>query len=349
MSDLKNIRLALIALSVGALLGTEALAADAPAADAPASAVAAPPVFARVGNAVITWQDYNVALAEASRAKYYHGKPPEAEIALMQREVGNKLVANALLLREAKKRKLQPDAAALRKKLDQHEQRYARDAQWQQARAEVLPLLTRQWREESLLSQLEKRVRNVPPPKEAQLREYYAAHPDKFTEPEQIRASVILLSVDPSSPPEGWQQALDEAQDLVRQLRGGADFAEMAREHSADADTAQRGGDMGYLHGGMLSEAAQQAVDKLKQGETSDPIRTLEGVTILRLMDRKQPVLGSFESVKKRVRELWFKDEGERVWQALIERLKKETPVFVDESQYQPLPAASETGVPKSQ
>lgn len=345
--SIENIRIikpALLALLAGVLFGAEVLAADT----APNSSTA-PPVFARVGESVITRQDYDAAFAAAVRSKFYHGRPPDAEVAALQREVGDKLVANVLLLGEAKRRGLAPDDAAVAQRLEQHEQRNRDNKQWQQARTQWLPVLTMRLQEESLLAKLESAVRNVPPPDEKQLREYYAANPGKFTEPEQLRVSIILLRVDPSSPTEAWNKAFEQGQALVKQLRAGADFAALAREHSGDADSAEQGGDMGYLHGGMLPDAAQEVVDKLKPGEISDPVRLLEGIIIIRPTDRKPPKLGDFETVRGRASDLWLKEESERAWKSLIAQLKKETPIHVDESGYLPIPttAGEQEAAPK--
>ncbi len=332
---IRNTRLSPMALLAGALLGAGAFAADAPrSATGPASA------FARAGDVVITQQDYDTALAAAARRKFYHGKVPEGGVAALQREVGDALVTNALLLREARRRGLKPDDAAIRQTLQQYEQRYRDSKQWQQARAQLVPSLTRRLQEESLLSKLENLVRNVPPPDVKQIQEYYAAHPDKFTEPEQLRLSVILLKVDPSSATAVWETAHAEAQQMVKQLRGGADFAALARIKSGDA-SAEKGGDLGYLHRGMLPEAAQETVDKLKPGEVSKPVKLLEGVAVFRLDDRKPPKLNGFEAVRERARDLWLREQGEGAWKALIARLRKETPVRVDESRYLPLAAAT--------
>lgn len=319
------------------LLNPGAVAAE-PATQGGASQVL--PIFATVGKTVITQQDYDMAFAKAARAKFYHGRPPDAEIAALQREVGDKLIANVLLVREAKRRKLRPDAALIKQKIDRHEQRYRDNEQWQQVRAQELPLITRQLEEESLIDQLEKRVRNVPAPSEKQLRKYYSDHLDKFTAPEQQRVSIILLKVDPSSPSEVWQEAAEEAKDLVARLRAGADFAEMASEHSGDP-SAEQGGDMGYLHSGMLAEAAQETVNKLKPGETSDPIRLMEGVAIFRLIDRIPPKQNSFVDAKERVQGLWRADQSEIAWKTLIANLKKKTPIRVNELRYLPLPATT--------
>jgi len=331
-----NIKLAPMALLAGALLG----AGGAFATDAPPPAANPASAFARVGDIVITRQDYDTALAAAMRKKFYHGKVPEDGIAALQREVGDALVTDALLLREAGRRGLKPDDAAIRQTLQQYEQRYRDSKQWQQTRAQLVPSLTKRLQEESLLSQLENLVRNVPPPDVKQIHEYYAAHPDKFTEPEQLLLSVILLKVDPSSPAIVWQKAHEEAQALVKQLRGGADFAAVARVQSGDA-SAEKGGDLGYLHHGMLPEAAQQAVDKLKPGDISEPVKLLEGVAVFRLSDRKPPKLNGFEAVRERASGLWLREQGERAWKSLIARLRKETPVRVDESRYLPLSATA--------
>ena len=183
-------------------------------------------------------------------------------------------------------------------------------------------------------------MRKVPAPSEKQLRDYYAAHQDKFTAPEQQRVSLILLKVDPSSPNEVWQAAQDAGKDLTKRLSAGADFAELARDYSDDS-SAEAGGDMGYLHTGMLAEAAQETVNKLKPGETSDPITLMEGVTILRLTDRVPPKLNSFDEAKERVRSLWLAEQSELAWNSLIAKLKKNTPIRINELRYLPLPDAA--------
>jgi peptidyl-prolyl cis-trans isomerase C len=187
---------------------------------------------------------------------------------------------------------------------------------------------------------LEKLVRNVPPPSMKQLREYYDAHPDKFTSPPQPRVSVILLRVDPSSTEDEWQKAMEEGEGLVKRLRAGEDFATLARDYSGD-ETAEEGGDMGYLHTGMLPGLPEQTVSKLQPGDTSDPVKLLEGVAIFRLTDRIQPAASSFEASQQRISELWLSEQSDIAWNSLIAKLRKKTPVHVDESRYLPLTAAA--------
>jgi len=332
----RNIKLTLLALLTVTTLNAEAIAAEAPV-----HATAAPSaVFAKVGDTVILQQDYDAAFAAGMRKKFYHGRVPEGGAAAMQREVGDTLVTNALLLQEAKRRSLKPDDAAIQQTIEQYDKRYHDSKQWQQTRAQFVPTLTKQLQQESLLSQLENLIRNVPQPDVKQIQEYYTANPDKFTEPEQLQLSVILLKVDPSSPPAVWDKTRADALDLIKKLRNGADFATLARKHSGDS-SSEKGGDLGYLHQGMLPQGAQENVDKLKPGEISEPVRLLEGVAIFRLNDRKPPKLNDFETSRERARDLWLREQGERSWTAFIARLKKETPIQVDESRYLPVPAAN--------
>lgn len=294
--------------------------------------------FARVGEVRISTEDYERAFAIAARSKFYHGKPPEAEVARLQREVAQKLVDDVLLAKEAHRRRIKPDEAGIQRTLEGYEQRYKTSEQWQKNRATLLPELRRKMEADSLVAQLEASVRAVGKPTDRQVESYYEAHKDKFTEPQQVRLSMILLKVDPSSPQAQWNGARDEGQAIVKRLRAGADFTELAKVHSGDA-SADKGGDLGYVHQGMLPEPAQVAVDKLKPGEISEPVFLLEGVAVLRLDERKAARLNPLDKVRERAAALWARDRGEEAWTALLARLRRETPARIDESRYLPLPA----------
>lgn len=314
----------ILLVGITAVLGT--------AESAPDTKVA----FAQVGEIIIAQEQYDEAFATAVKRTFYHGKPPEQKIAALQREVGDNLINAVLLSKEARRRGLKPDQAAVKATLDDYDTRYRASPQWQKNRDQLLPRLKQKLEEESLLTRLESDIRNATPPNGEAIRTYYAAHPEKFTQPEQLRLSVILLKVDPSSPKAKWEAALAEGQAITKKLRSGADFASLAKLHSGDA-TAAKGGDMGYLHRGMLPEVAQQAIDRLKIKEMSDPVTVLEGVAVFRLDERKPAKLSNFATVQQRARELWTREQGDLAWHGLIEKLRKETLIKVDESRYLPL------------
>lgn len=305
-----------------ALFAQGALAADAPAAEA--SSVQAPAashsdLFATVNGKPILVRDYEAAFAGHVRQKFYHREIPAGQLEVARAEVKDKLVQRVLMLEEAERRGIVPDKAAVDETIAGYEQQYAASATWQENRERLLPGLRQQLNEQSLLKQLEQQVRSVSEPSDADVRAYYDAHPDLFTEPEKLRLSAILLAVDPSSPSSAWQSARDEAAAIYRRLQNGADFAEASSLHS-NSKYAESGGDMGYLHRGMLPEALQQKIDQFALGQINEPMDTLEGVAIFRLDERVAPKKREFADVMQRARDLLIRERQELAWKELLDK-----------------------------
>lgn len=226
---------------------------------------------------------------------------------------------------------LMADQQNIESTLAKYDQRYANSPRWGEERVRLLGALKQKLEQDDLLRQIESRIRSIAPPTERQVKAYYQHNPEKFTEPMQQKLSLILLAVDPSSSNEVWQAAMDTGRELVKQLHEGADFAELARTYSGDV-SAEQGGDMGYVHSEMLSEAVEKSINELQTGQISDPIRTLQGVAILRLDDRKAERLREFSDVRDRARKLWVREHGETAWSEYKQKLRLDTPVtvFVD-------------------
>ena len=322
-------------LSLGLAVANFALAQHTPPAPASDSAKQVA-IFAKVGDQVITQDEFVAAYNAAARSKFYHGKPPESELAALQREVADQMVSRILLIKEIKRKGLKPNAAEIDTQIQAYEKRYAGSDQWKKNKDKMLPPLVARLEQDDMLAQIEKTVRTEAKASEDQAKAYFAAHPEKFTEPEQLRISVILIKVDPSSPSATWAKADETAQALAKRARAGEDFAALARQYSAD-ESAKQGGDMGYLHSGMLPEGTQDALAKLKAGEISNGIRLLEGFTVFRLTDRKEAKKHDYSAVKVRARELAQREQGDIAWATFITNLKSKTSVKVDESRYLPL------------
>lgn len=341
-----------------AVLGASAFAAAAwaqpsPSAVPPAASAAAPTAsaaartFATVGERVIPLSDYQRALQVAVRERYYHAKPPEAEYARFQREVGADVVNRVLLLAEARRRGLRVAPEKLAAAVAGYDAQYGQSANWRAHREAMLAAVLPQLEGDDLLAQLSAQVRAVGLPDEAAASAYHAAHQDLFTEPEQLRLSVILLRVDPRANQAAWDSAHAEARALHARLVAGEPFDELARLHSADRSAAA-GGRLDGIHRGMLPEAVQAVVDALPQQDgavqrglpaLAEPVQVLEGLLVLRLEERRPARARAYAEVRERVAELWQRDEAQARWDALIESLRRATPIRVDESLYAPLPA----------
>jgi hypothetical protein len=152
-----------------------------------ASSGAARP-FARVGDTVISSADYQRALAVAMRKKYYHAKPPESEYAQFQREVGDDMVNRVLLMAEARRRGIVPDQEKIKATVAGYDAQYKGSANWQANSDRMLANVVPQLEADSRLERLEKLVRQVPEPPEAEVRQYYERNRTLFVEPEQVQA-----------------------------------------------------------------------------------------------------------------------------------------------------------------
>lgn len=295
-----------------ALLGAVVAVAETPPPD----------TFAVVNGKTIGKLEFHTAYANHLRNTFYHreGVAPE-RLEAAKKEVFDKLVERILLLEEADRQSITPDEKKIEEAIAGYDRRYGQSPYWQQNRAALLPGLKNNLAEQSRLEQLEQRVRAMPEPSEAEVRAFYEAKPELFTEPEKLRLRTILLKVDPSSPASAWQAAREEAARLVTKLRAGADFAELARLHSQDA-SGPGGGDMGYLHLGMIPEALQKRIDELQIGTISDPIDVLEGVAIFRVEERVSPRRMPFADVAQRARDLLLRERRDTAWREFVARLR---------------------------
>jgi parvulin-like peptidyl-prolyl isomerase len=248
-------------------------------------------------------------------------------------EVADRLIDRTLALAEAKRRGIQADRETIKRAIAGYEERYKQSDQWKKKRKQMIAAVTKQLEEQSQLERLEASVRAVPEPTEAQAQAFYESHPDLFTEPEKIRLSVILLRVDPSSPKVAWEKAAEEAASIVDRLRNGAQFEELAKVHSGDA-SAERGGDLGYLHRGVLPEGTQALIDSLEPGAISEPVRLLEGMAVIRVVDRKPAHRHDFAQVRERAGDLWQREQGEAQWKRLMAQLRSGSVIRINTSRY---------------
>jgi parvulin-like peptidyl-prolyl isomerase len=324
---------AICLLIVCSLFGAIANAAESSVAGASAEKPKEQPLdyIAIVGGEKIGIGEYVATLRRGMGKRFYHGKAPEDELKKFYKEVADEMIERVLKIQEAKRRGIKSDVAAVDKGVSDFDAKFKDDPEWQKERDTVLAQVKEKLAGDSLAMKLETQAKAVKEPDSSELKAYYDAHHDLFTTPEQARVSMIMLKVDPSSPSAVWEQAREEAAAIVDRLNKGTDFAELARIHSSDP-SSQNGGDMGFIHTGMLGENAQQVLDIMEKGETSSPVVLLEGVAIFRLDDRTKPQLNAFETVKERAVLLLKREKSEQQWQALMSKLRKETKIELNDA-----------------
>jgi len=137
---------------------------------------------------------------------------------------------------------------------------------------------------------------------DAQLRAAYASSMDSFRTPERVKVRHILLMTQGKSDAEK-KTALTKAQDLLKQVKAGGDFADLAKKNSQDPGSAQNGGDLGFIVKGQTVPPFEKFAFSAKPNEISDLVTTEYGYHIIQ-MEEKQPArVKPFEEVKDSITE----------------------------------------------
>lgn len=145
-----------------------------------------------------------------------------------------------------------------------------------------------------------------------ELKKYYDENKESFATPEQVRASHILVDTK------------EEAEEILKQLKDGADFAELAKEKSKDPGSGAKGGDLDYFGKGEMMPEFEEAAFKTPVGELSAIVKTDYGYHIIKVVDKKPAHTATFEEKKEEIRETLFQQKKSEKADAYIEQLKAE-------------------------
>jgi peptidyl-prolyl cis-trans isomerase C len=147
---------------------------------------------------------------------------------------------------------------------------------------------------------------------ETEMRKIYDEQRARVTPEDEVRARHILV------------ESEDEAKALIAQLRGGADFATIAKEKSKDPGGAANGGDLGFFSKAQMVPEFAEAAFAMQAGQLSEaPVKTQFGWHIIKVEERRQRPIPSFEQVRGQIEDFLTR----RVQADLVQRLRAEAQV----------------------
>lgn len=135
---------------------------------------------------------------------------------------------------------------------------------------------------------------------DAEKRKYYDEHRNDFVRDEEVFLQQILISTEGKTP-EQAAAAEKKAKDLVARARKGEKFADLATTNSDDLETARNGGELPPYKRGQLMKPIEDIVFKQNKGYVTDPIRVPNGFVILKIVDRYEKGLASYEEVENEI------------------------------------------------
>jgi len=158
---------------------------------------------------------------------------------------------------------------------------------------------------------------SLPAPTEGECRAYYEGNIEQFSDEDEVRASHIFKSVRETEKREAIFKALCE----VRQrLVDGADFTELAREHS---DKPEEEIDLGFFKRGELMDEFEIVTFSMKEGEVSPVFSTPHGFHLAKVTERKAGQPKPFESVRADIESELTAQRQDAKLQQLVDKLKK--------------------------
>lgn len=152
---------------------------------------------------------------------------------------------------------------------------------------------------------------------EEKLRSYYADHRDQFVVPEERQVRHILVGSEAGD--EAAQKAL--AMSLREQLLAGADFADLAREHSSDPGSAANGGDLGWVNRGLMVKPFEESAFSLELDTLSEPVKTDFGYHLIEVTGKRGGGDATFEDMREEIEVAYRKFQAEDLYFTYFERL----------------------------
>jgi len=180
----------------------------------------------------------------------------------------------------------------------------------------------------SVTKLMDAEVSTVPGPSDLETKEFYEKNPNQFKQEESVRASHILIKVDDKADAAKKAKAKAEIDQVLKQAKGGADFAKLAEQHSQDGSAAQ-GGDLNYFPKGQMVPAFDKVAFELKPGEISGVVTTQFGYHIIKVVDHKPGRIIPLEEASQQIKHYLGEQKKAQHAETYVDGLKKKSKIEV--------------------
>jgi peptidyl-prolyl cis-trans isomerase D len=141
---------------------------------------------------------------------------------------------------------------------------------------------------------------------EQDVQAYYDQHRDEYRVPEQVKVSHILIKTPLPAPggkvdDKAVEAARQKAEEILKQVKAGGDFAKLAEKNSDDTVSAKKGGELGWIGRGRTVPEFEKAAFSLAKGQTSDLVKSSYGFHIIRVEDKQDAHMKTLAEVKSEI------------------------------------------------
>jgi len=307
---------------------------------APALASTLDRVVAKVNSEIVTLsavQDRLFVISQQMQSSGTEEKMPSQD-ELMKTAL-NSIINERLQVQEAKKVGYEVTEKSLLKAFDdikkknnitdeQFKEMLAREGHSIKSYKEII-------RDQILVSRVSQmKIGNIQAVPEEEIKKYYVKNQKDFWGPPRVKARHILFIIDEGALEKDIRLKKIKAREVLRRIRAGKNFAELAKKYSEDV-SAHEGGKIGVVEHGMLVPEFEEVVFRLKSGEVSDIVKTRYGLHIIKCDDVIAGHFKPFVEVKEKILGLLSFNKRKKAYDNWINELKKsafvEISLFEDE------------------
>lgn len=284
-----------------------------------------------VNGSVITQVDFDREFNMVKERFSMMGRPlSESQIPETRKEVLENLINRELLYQESKKKGIKIDAAVVNEQLGKWKKQFPNEGDFAKA------LSSLNLTEASLKSQFEqgmaikqlinKEFEEKVSISDSESKSFYDTHPDDFKQPEQVKASHILIKVDPKADTLKKAEARKKIEEIQKKLKAGGDFAALAKENS-QCPSSSKGGDLGYFSRGQMVKPFEDAAFSLKPGEVGGIVETNFGYHLIKVIDKKPETTILYQDVKDKLAKYLKQEKVAKEVDQYVEKLKEKSKV----------------------
>lgn len=278
-----------------------------------------------VNNEVVTRREIDRIMQPALEqySNIYSGDQLISKLEELRQKVMQQLIEDKLVLCEAKKAGIEVDQKDIDARIDEMKKRVGSTAEFERALSmqnlTLKDLKTRY--KEQLMSRkmIEKKIGGKVTMTPVEVIEYFNEHANEFVKPAQLTLYNILIRPKEYEDPSATAR---RAKEVLKRVKEGEDFAELARKYS-EGPNATDGGLMENVKKGDLMPEIEKVVFNLKEGQTSDIIQTSLGYHIFKVEDMTEETPLSLQDVKRDVEERLFHEKANERLKSWIDELKK--------------------------
>lgn len=280
----------------------------------------------------ITSKDFNRALSYYTQMVAQRGQQiPDSQMAEIKNAILENLIITELLFQESKQKGIQVKAEDITEKLQSIKQQVPSEAEFKQLLGEnqitESDLRVQIERDMAIGQLINKEVAQKVMISDEESKTYYDTHPQSFVQPEQVKASHILVKVDAAATEAQKAEARKKITDVQQKLKKGEDFAALAENYSEDTTTSKKGGDLGYFGRGQMVEPFEKAAFSLKTGEISGIVESSYGYHLIKVADKKPETKLTYAEVKDRLIQYLKQQKLQSEEKLYIDNLRKNAAV----------------------